>query len=560
MPRVSTPRTDVVAELGEQLRFGSRKTLIRHLERIEELAVQIEDEGVYPEDFVVFRISGYRPEVGTPRMLPGAALRGDLSALAERLSESAGLTEADVEAGCETVASLTARWGVSRKTLERYRRLGLIARRVDLGAGRRVLVFGRAGVEAFERRHAERLGKAGRFGRMSERDAERLVRWAARYRGRLGWTLNRVAQRLAARTGRSPEGVRRVLRRADRGRPDPVFPEPGPPTARERLLAVRAVARGIEPAVLAERTGRRKSAVLRALHEGRADLLRSLALPAAGQGEPGAATRPASARAGLGVVAPADLAALLAQMRERVEPRAEVERDRAAAYRALVGAAGARIAALPASGAPGPELDAIETMLRWAAMLKAALVRSQLRLAIETLEQRLGGPLDALAPARATVLAMGLIGVIGEGVERFDPKRGGRLAAPVSLGLGRWCAAVRDVSPAAEPGRAARRTPAGVVVPDWTRRVAPWQAWLAPDSRLGGVLARLEEPDRVLLARRFGLDGERPETLDALAAASGRRAVHLARAERRALRLALGLARDSGEPRRDRGEQRGAGG
>lgn len=554
MPRVTQARTDVIAELGEQLRFGSRKTLLRHLDRIEELALQIEDDGVYPEDFIIFRVTGYRPDKSRGRMLPGAALKGDLSSLTERLSESAGLTEADVGDGCETVASLTGRWGVTRKTLERYRRLGLIARRVDLGSGRRALVFSRAAVEAFEQAHAARLGRAARFTRLDDGESERMLRRAARYRARLGWSLNRVAQRLAVRTGRSTEGVRQVLRRADRSRPDPVFPEPGPPTQRERMLAVRAIARGIEPALLARRVGggRRKSAVLRAWHDGRADLLRSLQLPADGPPEPGVAIRAEPARTGLVVEGPTELAALLNQMRERTTPVAVEERVRATAYRALVTAAGARIGALPSASVPGPALDEIETMLRWAAMLKACLVRSQLRLAIDTLEQRIGGPVDALAPARTRTLAMGLIGVVADGVDRFDPGRGGRLAAPVSLALGRWCAQVPDVSRTPEAGRAARRMPSGMAVADWTRRVAPWQAWLNTDPRLPGVLERLAEDDRALLVRRFGLDGSPPETLEAVAAARGLRAVHLARGERRAVRRALGLARGEREEGRNK--------
>lgn len=544
MPRVSQPRTDVIAELGEQLRFGTKKTLVRHLDRIDELAAQLDDDGLYPEDFIVFRITGYRPEIATPRMLPGGALRGDLSALAERISESAGLTETDLTEPCETVASLTERWGITRRTLERYRRLGLIARRVNLGSGRRALVFSRAGVEAFEQRHAERLGKAASFSRMGEADTDRLARRAVRYRRRLGWSLNRVAQRLAVRTGRSPESVRRVLRRADRRRPKPLFPEPGPPTRRDRMLAVRAAARGVEPALLARRMDRRKSAVLRALHDGRADLLRSLDLPAGGPPDPGVAARVSGSNPG--VRAPTELGTLIAQMRERTTPSAADERAHAAAYRALVAGAGARIARLPTAGASGAELDSIETMLRRAAWLKAALVRTELRLGIDTLEQRLGGPLDTLPPARARQLATGLIGVIADAVDRFDPARGGRLAAPVSLALGRWCAGVPDVAASPEPGRASRRLPAGVRVPDWTRNIAPWQAWLWPDPRLAGVLDRLDGDDRALLTRRFGLGTSPPETLEAIAASTDKRAVHLARAERRAIRRALAEAR--GDP------------
>lgn len=546
MPKVSTPRTEVIAELGEQLRFGSRKTLLRQLERIEELAAQIEDDGVYPEDFVVFRVTGYRPESGRQRMLPGAALRGDLSALAERLSESAALTEQDLGGPVETVASLTARWGVTRRTLERYRRLGLVARRVDLGSGRRALVFSRAGVEAFERMQGARLGRAARFSRIEDDELERLWSRAVRYRARTGWSLNRVAQRMSARSGRSADGLRRALRRMDRSRGQGVFPEPGPPTRRERDLAVRAAARGIEPALLARRLGRRKSAVIRAHHDARAELLRDLSLSPGRPGENDAVLRSEPARTGLGVDVPTDLAGLIAQMRERIVPVAFEERARAAAYRVLVARAAAGIAAFPSASVSGAALDAVETDLRWASMLKAVLVRSQLTLGIETLEQRIGGPVDSLAPVRATSLCLGVISVIAEAVDRFDPSRGGRLAAPVGLAVSRWCAGVSDVAVPPEAGRAARRAPSGVAVADWTRAVAPWQAWLLPDARVPAVLRRLGDHDRALLTARFGLGGAVPRTLESIAAETDKRALHLARAERRAVREALRLARSDG--------------
>ena len=96
----------------------------------------------------------------------------------------------------------------------------------------------------------------------------------------------------------------------------------------------------------------------------------------------------------------------------------------------------------------------------------------------------------------------------------------------------------------AEPGRATRRAPAGVAVADWTRAADPWQAWLDPDPRIAGVLGRLEPEARALLDARFGLTGGVPRTLESIAADHGRRAVHLARAERRAIREALRLARE----------------
>jgi hypothetical protein len=99
VPALSRARTGAIVRLGDELRFAGRETLRRHIERIEQLATLLDEDGVYPEDFVVFRVTGYRPEIGDPELIPGAALLGDLSALAERLSESAGWSPGELGGG-----------------------------------------------------------------------------------------------------------------------------------------------------------------------------------------------------------------------------------------------------------------------------------------------------------------------------------------------------------------------------------------------------------------------------------------------------------------------------
>ncbi|HCT43892.1 MAG TPA: hypothetical protein DF699_01605, partial [Phycisphaerales bacterium] len=168
MPAVSKARTPSIAQLARELGYASKPTLLRHLAHIDELGPQIDPEQLYPHDWIVFRVTGYRPDINNPDLIPGEALRGDLSALAESISEAAGLTPDDIPPEHETINSLAARWGVSRKTIERYRRLGLIARRIDLGSGRRKVVFLRPTVEWFETMNKDRLGQASRFDRIPQ--------------------------------------------------------------------------------------------------------------------------------------------------------------------------------------------------------------------------------------------------------------------------------------------------------------------------------------------------------------------------------------------------------
>src|SRR5690606_4313213 len=106
-------------------------------------------------------------------------LLGDISALVERLSAAARLSAADLEPGRWLLADeVCARWKISRKTLERWRRLGLVARRVRGENGKPRLAFPLAAVERFERERKDRVEGAAAYSRIEPRVAARMVRRA----------------------------------------------------------------------------------------------------------------------------------------------------------------------------------------------------------------------------------------------------------------------------------------------------------------------------------------------------------------------------------------------
>ncbi len=540
MPALSKARTPCIARLARELGFASKPTLIRHLDRIDELAPQIEPDLVYPEDWVVFRVTGYRPNINTADIVPGDALRGDLSALAESISESAGLTPDDLRAPVLKINDLCERWSVSRKTIERYRRLGLIARRLDLGKGRRSVVFKVAAVEWFETLHADRLGRAARFDRIPQRERDQIIRWARVYQRRLGCSRSQAAQRIAQRIGHSHEGIRQMLLRLDERAPAPIFDEPGPAGNREGMLALRATMRGIEPKAIAKRLDRRVSAIGRASRLARARLLRDLALPDQPINEP-------ELRAALDtepmqqierIEARTDLATLIDTMRVRTPSVAYEEQVRSKSIYLLRRWCGQRIAQINDRAPSAALLDEIETDLRLITMLKKALLHTQLALILSSIESRLGGPINTLAPSRAAQLVLNGIVVASGALDRYDPTHGGRIAAPIGLAVNRYAAAQPDVAQPVSEGRAARRIASGITIPDWTRTVAPWQSWLDPDPRITRVLDRLDERDRVVLVLRFAMGETHPITRAALAQILDTQPIHAARYERKAIRNA----------------------
>ena len=140
---------------------------------------------------------------------------------------------------------------------------------------------------------------------------------------------------------------------------------------------------------------------------------------------------------------------------------------------------------------------------------------------VDTFDGRLGCPLSQVPSGDLRKLVRGAMKAMAEGVDRFDPFRGGRLAAPVGLSVGHAAARWVKTHGEARAGRAAPMLRPGIEIADWTRSVAPWQRWLEPDRRIWESLGSLAPDDRVFLEARFGWDGSPPRTLEEIAKLRG---------------------------------------
>lgn len=570
LPRISVP---ALARLAEELRFAPRDALIRDLDRIERLAAEIDEHGEFPEEWISFRITGFRADApagadtskgGRGNHSSGAPVAGrdllrDLSALAERLSAAARLTAPE---GSLTLAELASRWRVSTKTIERLRRRGLIARRVVDDAGRSRLAFASHVIDGFTAAHAEMIRRAADYSRTPAITRARVIRCARLYRA-VGLSLNQAAQRIALRYGRSHEAIRQQLIRHDQlaveRKQPPIFAWRGSLRSTRTHGALEEIARGVEPRAIARRLGRSPHAVRRATNILRADRLRSLALasvpPGAHVPPPLALTAPPldslHARDGLSEPGTADLLAFIRAARLREVPLGVVERARALALRALLGRAGTWIGALDHAWPSPGAVDTIETALRWAARLKAELLRSHLALIIQTIEARAALKLDEQRAPRALQLVELGLNAGARAIDAFDPAKGGRVAAPITLlvtrDVSRWikAAPVQEPEPA---GRALPRLTSGIEFPDWTRRVAPWQEWLEPDACIRRRPEAVSPHARAVMGLRHGWPEwtsrtspapVRPHTCAEIAALLTITPTAVARLERRAIREAL---------------------
>src|SRR5690606_29260829 len=188
---------------------------------------------------------------------------------------------------------------------------------------------------------------------------------------------------------------------------------------------------------------------------------------------------------------------LLALSRAVTVMPAVEEKARAKAYVALRARAAGAIAELVQHGVSSPEVDRIETDLRWAARIKAELVRSQLPNILRTIESRLGHEAEAVGATKLRAMLGALMKASCVAIDRHHPSTGGRLASPVLLAADR---AMRDmmnrlsIKPMsqAQPGRARRVIGTGERVSDFTMRICAWQLDIEPDIRLRRGLEFIE--------------------------------------------------------------------
>jgi RNA polymerase sigma factor (sigma-70 family) len=263
-------------ELAAQLKGGLLRLRKGYVEAAESLLDVIDDEAEYPLEFVLYRITGFRPARGAQQSptLAGKKLRADLMKLILDISGSFVFKVGEAD-GISDVPQLAKRFGISIKTVQRWRHAGLPARRMVFPDGSRRLCFRESAVGSFVRKNPTRIARAARFGRLGKREKDEIIRRARRMAAFTHCSLADVAKRLARRTGRGAETIRRAIRTHDAANPrKAVFPNMGAPLKEQQREEIyRSFLRGTSVTLLARRFGRARDSIYRIIYETRAGQL-----------------------------------------------------------------------------------------------------------------------------------------------------------------------------------------------------------------------------------------------------------------------------------------------
>jgi RNA polymerase primary sigma factor len=262
----------------QQVRFVPAPRRMEQLRQAERLLAEIGPSKQYPYQFVCYRITDYRPDAFPDLVIAGADLQHDLGLLIADLAGS--LPAVPIEEMAEPVLTLeemSAKLNVTTKTLNRWRKRGLIGLPV-LCNGRRQVGFLPSVVGPYLDTNKERVAQSGRFSQMSEQEKEEILRRARRLSRVGSTTLTEVSRRVARKVGRSAEAVRYTIKNFDRSHPEQaLFPEAHTPLdASAKQLIFNSFRRGIAVDALARRFQRTRTSIYRVVNEMRAQRLLDL--------------------------------------------------------------------------------------------------------------------------------------------------------------------------------------------------------------------------------------------------------------------------------------------
>jgi RNA polymerase sigma factor (sigma-70 family) len=251
----------------QQVRYAPIDIRIEQMDQAERLLHELVPHATYRYADLCERITAYRPTMYPDLKIDGATAIHDLRVLVEDLSESAELPVEKAREEVFTVEDLSAKFNVSTKTVDRWRKRGLVSRRFKFGSRTRV-AFLRSSVDRFVRHHEDEVLRGSRFTQVSEAEREEMI-IKARQLAAHGANASEVARQLAETFDRSMETVRYTIKQYDHDHPEnAVFPDTKSPlTTHRKQELFQRFQHGAAPDRLANEFGRTRSSVYRIVSE-----------------------------------------------------------------------------------------------------------------------------------------------------------------------------------------------------------------------------------------------------------------------------------------------------
>ena len=266
--RVSHP---VLRDFFDQLRFAPIPQKKKQLTASEHLLMILDAEREYPFDFIVYRITGYRPpEKPEQHLISGRDLMPDMRVWIARLSAELHLDASEQDEPIFTVEQLAARFAVSTKTIRRWQKRGLTGKIYIFEDGRKRMGFTQSTVDLFTKDHDELVRQAGQFTLLTAQQREQIASLAKELTGQKDYkTQNELVLEIAGQVHRSRQTVRAVLDDlSQRQTASPAMPQSrGRMSSKEAVKLYKMSQQNVSVKKLMELFGRSRSSIYRIINQ-----------------------------------------------------------------------------------------------------------------------------------------------------------------------------------------------------------------------------------------------------------------------------------------------------
>lgn len=508
-----------LAQLLVQLRFTPQKHLRKQLDAAEKLLALIKPDKDYPFDFVCFHITGFHPKEAFPEQPPerGDELAEDLRIFIAKLSSQLALTVDEQNQKVYTIEALADLLDVSTKTIGRWRKRGLVARKFVFDDGKKRLGFLQSAVDKFLKDNPDFVAKAKSFQRLAENEKQLIIKQARGLAAKTTLSRYQITEKIATKLGKSHETIRYTLLNYETVNPDkPIFSRPsGVISPSEAAELYKMFKQGSPIEELMSRFGRSRSSIYRIINQQRARVLLARKIEFVTNdkfleenarekflAQPLGAEKPLSSKS----IEPLDLAdkSLLPEYLQALRNTPVLNREREVElfrrYNYLKYLASVTRESIRHTRVHGRRLDEIEKYLSEAEAIKKTIIEANLRLVVSIAGKHAAGETNF-----QDLVSKGNFALI-KTVEEFDYTRGIRFGKAASLNIAKEYAKVSGKS------TELTREKAGSLAANIQRYLKPAESDFAAVERARHNLVQvikdeLDEREQYIIINHFGLVG-----------------------------------------------------
>ncbi len=269
-------KSQSLAQLLLQLRFTPENKRRAQLDAAEKLYAVIDPEKEYPFEFVCFRITGFHPTgPEADEIIKGDELLDDLRIFISSLSARLARPAAEQDQRIYTFEELAEKFGISTKTIYRWRERGLIARKFVFDNGRERFGFLQSTVDKFLKANPDIAAKAKNFSRLTDEQKQQIIQQAEKLAIDTNLSRHQIIKRISDETGKCHETIRYTLLNYEKAHPDKPISTPSTGVIEPAQAAemYRLFKQGCNVKDLMKRFNRNRSSIYRIINRRRAKAL-----------------------------------------------------------------------------------------------------------------------------------------------------------------------------------------------------------------------------------------------------------------------------------------------